>query len=589
MPAPVTSLLLRHNIHPGRIPRFLGPPWVFLRPSLATAFMKLFEALPSACPLLALFLASALPAHAQITSLVETGDVLPGVGTVALVGEFDINATGDWVAVLTSDLFPSTAQAALVRNGQLVPFATGPGLSAFWRLGNHNLDIDDAGNIAWMNTGSGVAAMMVNQTEYFRYGQDLLLAGMPSGATVSEVRCSLLAGDNSGALYSVVRFDDAPNKYRQLIRSIPDAAGVVTHQIVYGAGTVLPGGGAVGPFSYLYPEFSHQMDSGAQGDLLVNIFNLGVFRFDPISGALQAIALPTDPAPFLGTQYAFVGQSGCVAADDGTAYYPVDFASSPFDYPVVMADQQIALLPEQGFPSSLLPGHDFLGMRVNFPLRQSASGDLLYSAQLFDKDQQQWKTGLMLGLLPIVVEGTTTIDGAQLGTTQTPEASYEIDPAGEVITFWSELDTGKQGVYQVRPFASATTVPGCTPKTAALLSAQAWKLGGAIGAATLEGGPASALGSLVLISATGSTGCGTLIAGGIEVLIDLNPAPLLALSPLFTFPSATGLGALYSLPPVPNKLGLLGTRLHGQGFWIDPLSPVQTFRESNALVWNLGF
>ncbi len=276
----------------------------------------------------------ALPSHAfsQVGSLVRTGDVLPGFGTVTEVGQFAVNDSGEWVASVKTDFFGSDS-AVILLNGSILAYLGDPalgGVSPEFSNQLVGLDIDDAGNVAWLAVDASQPApkrvAFVNTLPYVTEGA---VTGIPSvGPLVvwSSLRALRLDPTGSGKLYASLSItgsgaglDSGP----ALVEVFPNGAGGLDANILANSEDDLPGlADWIGLLSEL-PRTTDRIAVNGNGQLLVpaGVFDSGIFLKAAGSQTFQAVALEGDSAPHAGAAwFNFLGSSVALNDSSGVAY-----------------------------------------------------------------------------------------------------------------------------------------------------------------------------------------------------------------------------------------------------------------------------
>jgi len=534
--------------------------------------------------------ALAVPTAAQTTKLIATGDVLPGLGFVQTVREFDVNAGGDWVASVNTYQMPGVGEFVIVRNGLVVldPADVVPWYSIF--PDKSHLSLGDAGEFGWQVGFSGLSSLYGGTEPCLLIGDPIAGAGLLPGTTCEGVFSHVF--EPGGTLLASVGMATglAGPGPAALVRAAPHGAGLTATSIVK-KGDVLPGhahpvlrfairadtmaSNATGSVMYV-PEF----DDGAQG-IYLNGQKLALTGEPSAVDSLTWTRLRDQPVALNDTgDYAFTGIAGAppgvhVLVRNG----------------VVLARQGDVLPAIAPYALTKLSGGASPSDRA--PLRISQDGRVLWFGSWDDPDTTR-NSGLFLDHELIVQKGVTQVGGVTIRDffgLPFFEGAFDISADGKVIYVRADLVNFSSCLFAISLEGGVETIPGCAPNVGKLDSLGTPNLGEPVVFSIAGGQSASALPFVFLSTkpAVGSSPCGIAVPGIGEVLIDVAaPNPLALIkgnNVLFPFPS---FAVLDQVPQLPQ---LLGKTFYAQGLWLDVANPnpANVARLTNALSLSIGY
>ncbi len=533
-------------------------------------------------------------AYAQFEILIESGDEIPGLGQVTDISEFVTNRSGDWAATV---LVGQSATPVLLYNGAVFAKQGDPFLGSSHPIptqGEKFLDLDDAGNIAWvaddLTDPQAKQTIYVNYVPYLIEGQSTGFAVYDPDDIYSQAKALRLDPYGSGRLYVSTGLNGY--NFSSVLVSIERLAdGTLSSELILAPDQqVLPEVFVLGDITE-FPKSRTQFALGANGDLmLVSGFDKSAVLFRDGQSKLWSIeALSGEPSALFGSKWA-VDQSEVALNSVGDRAYTIGTTSGQ---KLLMLNGGIVAFEDGSLPA-IAPfqltdlGGESIGMSGyrSQPICLSETGRLLWLGEWNDPDLSR-NSGLFVDQDLILQAGVAKIAGVTIesfhrkaGSAATESATYHIDASGKTIAFRARLVDGTRGAYRFTYQSDYKQIAGCTPKLAHLHT-QSWNLGETAQSALLY--PQSDfLGAALLVSTAGSDGaCGTFLPGLGELLVDLSPAALVwaDFQPVDFVDVVTPFQQLQ----VPNNHALVGTTLFLQGAWLDFTSSVEPVRFSNAV------
>jgi len=538
--------------------------------------------------------ALALPAAAQTTKLISTGDPLPGLGAVTLVRELDVNAAGDWIASVRTDEMTGINDVALVRNGVVVlkPGDAVPGIPGAGFTSATRIALDGAGNYGWregINTNGGA---YVTATPFLLPGDPIAGAGLVPGIVCKGVYDYVF--EPGGTLLVNARMTNQSPfgmDSRALVRAAPLGSGVPATTIVK-PGDVLPGHSST---VWGFSTEPNTMDSNAAGSVIY-----GPWFFDNAEGIYLngvKLALTGEISPSANSLWTSFDEQPVAVNDAGDVVFSGRVtATAGGQNQQLIVRNGTAFAREGDFLPAIAPySLTFLSgssQVIGAPLRLTQDGRVLWYAAWNDPDVTR-DSGLFLDHELIAQEGVTQVGGVAIDefwNFQMGKAEFDVSPDGKQVYVRALLANGEFSAFILPLEGKVEAIAGCVPNPGALDSLGLPNLGEIVLFSMLGGQSASALPFVFLSTKTamGTGSCGIAIPGIGEVLIDVtapNPFAVVKGSNLL-FP----VPALAVLGPLPQFPQLLGKTFYAQGLWLDVANPnpADAIRLTNALALSIG-
>jgi hypothetical protein len=538
----------------------------------------------------------ALPAAAQTTKLISTGDVLPGLGTVTHVLEFEANEAGDWIAAVRTDQMRLAWHNAFVLNGAVVlkpgDIVAGAPFAGSFESGVP-VALDSQGNYAWKTAiPVGLKGMWISGSPCLLQGQPIVGADVEPG-TVSGGAYNLVFEPGGSALVNAAMFGTSSGLFsRAIVRTGPQGSGSVATSTLK-EGDSLPGHGSV--VSYI-ADGAHSMASNAAGDVMYAV------RFlDGVEGIYRGsvpLALTGQPSPVLGVNWGGVAPllHGPVELNDAGDYAFTGLLDAPVGASELLVRNGIAVARQGDVLPAIAP-HAItkLGGTHGFgaPVRLTQDGRVLWLATWSDPDTTR-DSGLFLDQQLVVQEGVTQVGGVPIDEFSLINGSrdFDISADGKSIHVRALLANGQVGLISFQLEGSTQSIPGCVPNAGVLSAAAAPQVGEQY-AVIMDGAQSASALSFLFVStqpATESSLCGLPLPGIGEVLINVAAPNLVAVLngvPLGQPPAATSVVRFGKLP---NLLLLFGKTFYAQGLWLDAAgaNPAEPLRLTNALALSIG-
>ena len=510
------------------------------------------------------------------TPLVESGDVVPGAGTVFYPYPAAINDAGDWAAsVLVTGI--TEYESVLLRNGAVLlfegdPMAGPPG--ATLDFVNVWVSLNQAGELVWPAT-LAVPGLPTYLTALGFEGQTFVWAGMPGGMPCSA------AGVGAGTTYQGVGIP-LLNDFRRvltagtihdptsldpaklvLLRFDLDATGaLVGETILLKEGAPLASGTMDGFYSMAFNN---------AGDYLVSVRLSGT----PNDGAVVLNGVPLaevgGPAPGGATWKKF--DDGVALNDQGDHAYAGTTTAG------ALIVRNGAKFLAAGDPLPGLAPYVLVELRSVFGIELAGDGTVVWVGTW---NAPVNNSGLFLDDHLLIREGVTQIGGkvvAKVGGAQ-------IAPGGELLSVQLTFTDGSTGDYRFDVSGGVADLPGCFGNAGVLAVVSGDPEAGGVLSVALDQGQAPGVSMFLAFSLAPATGgpCGIPVAGMGELLISVVPP-----NPIFVGGGATWLGAPLAFQ-MEVPLLLYGETLYTQGLFVDlaHLAPGEPFRLTNAAQLAVG-
>jgi hypothetical protein len=367
----------------------------------------------------AALLFSAPLVSAQTEILVATGDVIPGLGTVADVYEVVVNDAGQWAASVRA-VGDSHSQVALIRNGVLFLRPGDPLPNSFTGTyqAARGLILDAQGGLVWQDGAPTAAAgpsfgVFRDLEPLTPRGQPANVPGAPAGATYHDSSAAAVVAD--GRVWVTCRLQTGPSfqdRDAALVRFDPQPGGGYAPSLELYEGAILPG--TTLPLMG-FESRDRSLAANSSGELLFAAGDTGFTQpdVDGIFSKTDAIALEDTQAPVFGAQWGSLNECALALNDAG-------------DYAILATlDDNRRLVTWNGLPVAIegdsVPSiAPFAITELDPPssrapvLRLSAAGRVLWYGEWSDPDGSR-DSGLFLDQELILQEGVGGIGGVALG------------------------------------------------------------------------------------------------------------------------------------------------------------------------------
>ncbi len=495
-----------------------------------------------------------------------------------------MNATGSWAALATTN-FTAPGQAVLVLDGQALVVPSGSGLAPVDSQQMRYLDLDDAGNLAWLARDSATNdwAILVNRTPILRQGDSVDVDGDGTAEAVTGIQALILSGDGSGAVYCVIGAAGFSEVGIQRIQRKPD--GSLDARLVVALGSLLPTGETFPLLDNALPNRRREFDSNGTGDLVFSLAGEGVFRYSLASGGLSTVIDVDAPSPLVDKAWTLPVGMAVQLTDAGATYFPGALKGPQSTVDIIAKDEQILLSQEDSF--QILGAGSLEAISYQSPIRVYGDNQVLWRGVVARASGQE-QDGLFLGHKLVVRTGATKVQGKKivaLTSGQTfMDSMYDMDGTASTLLVRARTEDDLVGLYKIQLKSEVLAIPGCLPKQAQLVPlAPAWNVG-EVTLMSLDAPQDANASAFAILSATGAQGCGTLLPGIGELLVDLNAGSLIV-GALIT---SAGLETWIKTPSLPASYAFQGAAVHAQGLWYSPLNPIEPVRFSNALRYTIG-
>lgn len=562
---------------------------------------RAFARIPSPSPARLVVAATAMAtcpglAAAQTQTLVASGDVLPGLGTVQDVFDVVVNDAGDWAVTLRTDTMLSGEQAIL-SNGAILakPGDAIPGLPAGLAFrGASGLSIDEQGRVGWSyapaETAFSIAAATgIDAAASAAKDQVIGAPGITPGVAYSGFYDQVVL-DGGGQIVHAILDDPAISGIQDnaLFRLDPQPGGGFQATDLVKRGDVLPGNAsAVVDFA----ETRGSLAANASGQVLyAPRFQNGVTA---VYLDQTPLAVQGEPSVVFGSSWSSFTRPAMALNDAGDHAFSARVLLAPPNLTDLLIWNGIEVARTGGSIPAIAPwSFTSLGVNQTLPssLRLTASGRILWYGEWDDPDDTR-NSGLFLDHELVVQEGTTFLGGARLDelatlATAPDRAVFDISADGETIALRAVLEDGRVGAFLIRPAGAVETLAPCNPTPATLTVAQP-PLPGSSLAFTMDDPQYVGATGFVLLSALAIQPCGVVVPGIGELLVDVTPPNLFWVGAELIPGIST---AIVLTPQLPANDALFGVTFYAQGVWIDGLgaSPGEPYRLSNGLALSFG-
>ncbi|MEO1700308.1 MAG: hypothetical protein AAFU73_23680 [Planctomycetota bacterium] len=404
------------------------------------------------CALAALIASTAAAQTVDVPVLLGTGDVLPDGAVIEDIDDVAVSGSGDWLALVVTDLGGFEEDGALLLNGQVL-LREGTTLPSGEVVGQIlGADLGSDGVAAWSHRlDPGVSgadeALYVDGIEVVRSGATLTGPGIPGGAVLGEVRDlryesgrllligTLSIGTGDFQVLLEVGVSGTSPAYRLLAREDETPAALS------------------GPITTITPQF----DLAEDGSFAAVVFHLGA------SGSTQKSVLTQQgwrarqdtPGPVAGTTWAHTGRVEVAAATGGGVLISSDLETGTGSTPGVVLGPS-GVLAYEGDAFGPLPGEStyfFAGAPVDVGL----GGETAWIApvEVFDDV-------LVLDDAALLRESTTTFGGEPVANAiaNARYRSLAVADGGDQV-FMISLTASGQRALALHELALGTPDGGC--------------------------------------------------------------------------------------------------------------------------------
>ena len=415
------------------------------------------------------------PLSAQ-TALVETGDMVPGVGLVTRIDDVAVNSDGDWIVEVDTDNASSGMDAAILENGVLkfqegssIGLTSLPGSFLNW---GDRMAINDLGQTMYLlnvTLSSGNSEAIVLWDDILVMQSDLTpfnAPGAPAGAIWDSIQETWFNTSNHLVVGGTLSTGEAV-----LAKLTLDAAGaIVTEELLAIQGDTMPGHNApIQGFSFsrrrqainasgevLWFVDDEQTTPGGASNTCCDSW---VYRDStPLLHESDAV-LPPSPN--------VIGTLSSVEIDlNDAGDWVAQMAQNPSTYTEdILIKNGTEVIAEEGFPlPSIPPPYLLTSMGSTTGVFLSNAGDVVWHGKWDDPDSSR-DAGIFVNQDLLLQEGVSRINGDLIVGMPASDKSMEVSRSGEFLIIELELETGVSGAYLVEAEANIGT-PYCDPAVA---------------------------------------------------------------------------------------------------------------------------
>ncbi|MEM1451345.1 MAG: hypothetical protein AAGI22_19660 [Planctomycetota bacterium] len=415
------------------------------------------------------------PLSAQI-ALVETGDMIPGVGVVTRIDDVAVNSLGDWIVEVDTDNASSGMDAAILENGVLkfqegsgLGLASLPGTSLNW---GDRMAINDAGQTLYLlnvnlPTATSEAVVLWNDIPVLQGDLTPFNApGAPAGAVWDSIQEAWFNANDQ--LLIGGRLSTGEDVLAKL--TLSPAGAILTEEIIAIDGTTLAGHNApIQGFSFsrrrqsinasgqvLWFVDDEQMTPGGTANTCCDSW---IYR--------DSTAILHESEPVLPSSPNIIGTLSSVEVDlNDAGEWVAQMAQNPSTYTEdILLKNGTEVIAEEGFSLPSIPSPYVLTtMGSTTGVFLSNAGDVVWHGKWDDPDTSK-DAGIFVNQDLLLQEGVSLINGALIVGMPAGDNTMEVSRSGEFLIIELELETGQSGAYLIEAEATIGT-PYCGPAVA---------------------------------------------------------------------------------------------------------------------------
>jgi hypothetical protein len=417
----------------------------FLRSSLSTAL---------------LLAAAGSPGAQGPVPLLQTGDVVAGVGNVTVIRNLAVNDHGDWIVEAITDHGDLDGDTVLIRNGVLYLregqsiAPVGATLDVF-----DSINLNASGHSAWNFFIAGTGGFH-NNSGLYHDSRLLIQEGAVStapGFTPGTPYTGFFdAKINDSRMVLLVATLDDPNIASSIDQAIVictlDGSGnLISERVIAREGDLLPGQTAAAEGFGTGP---HSCAVNSLGDVL--------FLVDTAAATVEdeaiylndtLLAQENAPSPVAGRSWSSLLRSELDLNDNRDHVFSGELdGPDESDHLIVRSGVEFR---QEGDTLPAIAPH-VISHFGNAPVLIANSGEVLWYGDWDDPDLDS-DTGLFLDDALLVREGVTTVGGVFVEQIGAVPGSFTISPNGRFVVFTATLRNGKQGAYRIDRASRAST------------------------------------------------------------------------------------------------------------------------------------
>jgi hypothetical protein len=395
--------------------------------------------------------ASAVPASAQtITTLVQEGDVLPGVGNVTLINNLALNNSGQWVVEVDTDA-ATTADALLLKNGSVfmregdvIPGAT---LSSFDDISLNGFG-NFGGNLFLANTGG-----TGNDSGCFYNTSMSIQEGFVSTAPQFSANTPYIGFfgvklDDNNLMTIMASVDDpliATTVDRAIVKAqLNGSGGLVSETVLVKEGDTLPG----------HDQAAADFGTGPH-NWAVNNAGQVLYVYDGAGDTLTDMAIYRDTtliaregslSPVAARNWNSLSGSRLDLNSAGDHVYTGTLTGDTLTDAIIIKNG--AKFMQEGDTLPAIGGVFTFTSFGTGPVELDDIGGVLWFGDWNDPDTTR-DTGLFYNNQLLVQEGVTQIGGITVLTLSGVQDGYHLSENGQFVIFEATLTGGINGAYMI--------------------------------------------------------------------------------------------------------------------------------------------
>jgi len=383
-----------------------------------------------------------------LTPLVESGNVVPGVGTVTRIDEFAVNDAGEWIVEVATD-HPDDERDQVVLHNGVVILREGDALAEPAGATMVLVDVpylDNDGGYSWRALLGGTTGIQ-DDTAYFLNGElflqeDELVNAQGLVSTARYGKWAAESNRNGTTMVVTALRETGITSDGALLRIRTNAEGDVTsNEVVVRVGDFLPG--QPDPIQTI-EDLLQAMAVNDLGDMFYVAGEAAYLNDQPV--AQVGATVP-------GTNASWVAINNALDINENGNWVLRGRLDTDPEVDQIIVRDGVKLIqegdPVPGFPTETLS--DF-GTLV--PIFMTNSGEAIWLGTY--GSFQDPGVAIFADHEPLVVQGVSTVNGTVIETVRSNSSVLAASPSGRYVVFEAVLADGTKGAYVVNrgPIAS---------------------------------------------------------------------------------------------------------------------------------------
>ena len=374
-----------------------------------------------------------------LTPLVETGDVVPGVGTVTRIDEFAVNDAGEWIVEVATD-HPDDERDQVVLHNGVVILREGDALAEPPGATMALVDVpylDNDGGHSWRALLAGTTGIL-DDTAYFLNGklllqEDELVNAQGLVSTARHGKWAAESNRNGTTMVVTALRETGITADGALLRIRTNAEGDVTsNEVVVRVGDFLPG--QSDPIQTI-DDFLQAMAINDLGDMLYVAGEAAYLNDQPI--AQVGASVP-------GTSASWVAINNALDINEnGNWVLRGRLDTGPGVDQIIVRDG--VKLIQEGDPVPGFPLETLCSFGTLVPLFMTNSGESVWLGtygSFLDPG-----VAIFADHEPLIVQGISTVNGMVMETVRSDSSVLAASPSGRYVVCGAVLADGTKGAY----------------------------------------------------------------------------------------------------------------------------------------------